>query len=409
MSEGCSVSTCSSRWRRPRAGAGFDGRGVLEGVERLADGGVADGVDQHLPAAAVHHRHDPVQRRDVHLGQPGRRAVGVGLEHQGGVRLDHPVQHQLHRPGLDQRVVGAAPPEGVEAVGVGFGEGRIDRQRVVEAEPELALANQLVVQLELVHVGAGVLRARHPELVCLGDRIANRLQPLVPRRLREDPRHQRLGGFLEHARRLAGGRVADDHAPRGIGGGLGDTGSLQRERVDPGRVAVVAAHAGGPIGDDRVELLPRRQAARERRVVPAAALHPRAVGMCGGEGLDRRGDLVEGGGVEQVRLLQAEPAAQQVQVRVVEAWQDGRAVRVDRLCGTPGETLDLAVRPDPEDRVSPDRERLGNGRRAVGGVDPAIEDDQVDRPGLVVSLRADDEADDEGTRDDCHDDERAQT
>ena len=52
---------CSMRWRRPRAGAGSVGRRALEGVERHANGAIADRVNHHLPAAAVEIRDQPIE------------------------------------------------------------------------------------------------------------------------------------------------------------------------------------------------------------------------------------------------------------------------------------------------------------------------------------------------------------
>ncbi len=221
--------------------------------------------------------------------------------------------------------------------------------------------------------------------------------------------HQFLRGLLENAGRVAGGRVAHNHSAGRVGRLAGDPRRLQRERVDPRRVAVVAAHVGGAVGDQGIELLARGEASGEGCVVPASAEHPGAIGMGGGKGLDGGADLLQGGGVEQVGLLQAEASAHQVQVCVVQARQHRGAVRVDGLGRAARKPLHLAVGSDPENGVAANGERFGEASRAVGGVDAAVQDDQVHRPGLVVALRADDQADDEGSGDDRHDDERGQT
>ena len=80
-------------------------RGVLDGVERHPDCAVADGVDQDLPAvlSSAPTRLVSASRREVRRAR--RRLVRVRREHRGGVRLDDAVGHELHRAGLEQRVV----------------------------------------------------------------------------------------------------------------------------------------------------------------------------------------------------------------------------------------------------------------------------------------------------------------
>ena len=81
-------------------------------------------------------------------------------------------------------------------------------------------------------------------------------------------------------------------------------------------------------------------------------------------------------------------------MRVVEARQHRAALGVDddRLRST--QALDFAVGPDTDDLVAGDCEGLRQFGAAVGRIDLAVDDDQIDRT-IVVSLRADDEAGDE--------------
>ena len=50
---------------------GVGGRGPLEGVERHADSAVANGVDEDLPSALVHHGHEAVQLVGRQVGSAG--------------------------------------------------------------------------------------------------------------------------------------------------------------------------------------------------------------------------------------------------------------------------------------------------------------------------------------------------
>ena len=137
-------------------------RGVLEGVERRADATVANRVDEDLPAALVEHRDDPVELglREVELAL--RRAVCVRLEHRRGVRFDDAVEHQLHGAGLEHRIVGKRRPEPLRTSSSSASvspDGGGDR--VVDAQVQLALLAELVVEREVVDAAAGILHAGH--------------------------------------------------------------------------------------------------------------------------------------------------------------------------------------------------------------------------------------------------------
>ena len=86
-------------------------------------------------------------------------------------------------------------------------------------------------------------------------------------------------------------------------------------------------------------------------------------------------------------------------MRVIETGQDRAALGVDDDGLRAPEALHLAARPDFQDLVALDGHRFGHRPVAVGGVDLAIDDDQIDRSG-VIALRADDQAGDERRADD---------
>ena len=107
-------TTCRwARWCRPSSGRCRAGR--LDGVERFADGTVAERVEVHLEAGGVELGHVLAQgvRVDEAEAAVGRRAaagVEVGIEHPGGEVLGDAVLHDLHRRRPETAVVAARAP-----------------------------------------------------------------------------------------------------------------------------------------------------------------------------------------------------------------------------------------------------------------------------------------------------------
>ncbi len=69
-------------------------------------------------------------------------------------------------------------------------------------------------------------------------------------------------------------RTADDAPVRRVGGRAIDAGEGQCARVRPTAVPVAVEEEYGPVGNDRIERLPRGRTAREPLRAPAAAAHP---------------------------------------------------------------------------------------------------------------------------------------
>jgi hypothetical protein len=94
-------------------------------------------------------------------------------------------------------------------------------------------------------------------------------------------------------------------------------------------------------------------------VIPITASNPGARGNCRGESLDARHELVARGRVAQLDRGEAEPAVEEVHVRVDEAGNDERAAKVDDLCPT-RQRADFVIGTDR------DNPRTGNGDRVRG-------------------------------------------
>ncbi|MNC90621.1 hypothetical protein D3C83_67410 [compost metagenome] len=88
---------------------------------------------------------------------------------------------------------------------------------------------------------------------------------------------------------------------------------------------------------------------------------------------------------------------------VVESRQHRAAFRVDDGRLRAAEAHDLALAAGLEDLAAANGDGVRNGAVIVGGVDPGVVDDEVDRAAVVVALGSDDEAGDERTRHDRDD------
>ena len=245
--------------------------------------------------------------------------------------------------------------------------------------PRRTVAARPLVGVELDRRAEGVLHAGHPGGVQLGGHRGQHRQPLVHRRLGQQPGHQALRAFLQHAGGLTGARIADDRAVHRIRRVAGDPGQRQRLRVDPGGVVVEAADEGRPIGHRGIELRPRRQSAGEGVVAPALAEHPRPRRLGRGElpqpGLHLRHRV----GVTDVGALGGEAAFEQVQVGVVEAGHDAAAPRVEGGGRRPAQPLEIGGAAHGDDPIAAHGHRFVQRGRAVGGIDPGVGHQQIRR------------------------------
>ena len=82
---------------------------------------------------------------------------------------------------------------------------------------------------------------------------------------------------------------------------------------------------------------------------------------------------------------------------VVEPGNDGGPLGVDDGGLRTAVAHDLALAADLQDLVAADGEGFGHRAEVVGGINPGVVDDQVDRTAVVVALSADDQPGDEGS------------
>ena len=96
--------------------------------------------------------------------------------------------------------------------------------------------------------------------------------------------------------------------------------------------------------------------------------------------------LVDRDGVGEVDALEAEAAVDEVDVRVVEARQYRRALRVDHRRLRLAQTRDLALASDAKNLVAADGDGFGHRAVRPGGIHLGVVDDDVDRTVGIVPL-----------------------
>ncbi len=267
------------------------------------------------------------------------------------------------RPALDQlgdllQAPAALPPQRAHHPG---GEPAVDGQRLVGG------------------LGArgnpGVLPAGDAQRVQVALRLQDRRLPLRAVRLRDHVVVDPVGRALVQG---AGGlavRAALDPAVVRIRGVPVDPGRLQRAGVHPGPVHVAVEQEHRAVGDDRVQVLLARCAAREVLHGPAAAEDPGLLGVGVGVG----GDGVQVG-VPPLQVVQPQPepvasGERRVDVGVLEAGQQQPAGRAHHAGGGSGQARELGLGADGRDPAVPD----GHGGReaARGQARPGAGDQQV--------------------------------
>ena len=216
--------------------------------------------------------------------------------------------------------------------------------------------------------------------------IADRRAAARSRRLWDVIADERHCGFFEDAGWLTSSRILDDDPPGRIRRLSRDAGQPEGPGVHPRGVPVVADDLSRAIGDDRIELLPSRQATGEGLVVPPAAQDPGGVGVVARPCPDAGLYLVDREGVGEVDTLEAEATVDEMDVRVVEARQYRRALRVDHRRLRLAQTRDFALASDAEDLVAADGDGFGHRAARPGGIDLGVVDDDVDRAVGIVPL-----------------------
>jgi hypothetical protein len=175
--------------------------------------------------------------------------------------------------------------------------------------------------------------------------------------------------------------VAFDASVGRIRGVAGDAGQLERARVRPRAVVIPVHEERRPVGHDRVQLLPGRNAAVEQVQRPAGAEDPRRLGMRPRVRADDPVVVVPGVALGEIHAQPVQAAGRRVHVRVLERRQQQPAPKVDHLGGRARPLADLVVGSHGQDAALPDGDRLRPRVRRVDGVDAAAQEGQLGRGG----------------------------
>jgi hypothetical protein len=132
-------------------------------------------------------------------------------------------------------------------------------------------------------------------------------------------------------------------------------------------VPVEPAHEHRVVGHERVDPRALGQRAAPPLVVPVAAEDPRPRGHRRREGADAFGELLRRARVAQLHARQAQPAVDEVHVRVGEAGDHHRAARVDhpRPGRAGGQLAGLGAPADERQPVAAHDHASAQGRRAA--------------------------------------------
>ncbi|MCY1524107.1 hypothetical protein D9M68_590270 [compost metagenome] len=354
---------------------------LLEHVEHARDGFVVGGVQTERPALFHQVAHHRLQFLLHGLRQVRARFEEV-LEVGGG-------EHQHLAGAVVAQEIGAVAGLDLLAPVLEIRElflGLLGEQVVGDAHGQLVLPGQLLDHLVVVRVvlvaAAGVDGAGQAQAVQLAHELAGGVDLVLQRQLRplgqggiED---HRVGPGDQHAGGLALG-VALDLAAGRVRGVLGIADHLQRGAVEQGAVVEVEDEHRG-VRRRLVQLVEGGHALLgELEFVPAAHHpHPLRAGRALGLVLQQAQGIGQGRHAFPAQLqVVVEPATDQVQVRVVEAGDDGALLEVDQPGGVAAMGHGFGVAADGEEAAILDGHGAGVGLLAVDRVEAAVEQDQI--------------------------------
>ncbi len=362
---------------------------LLEHVEHARDRFVIGRVQAEGPAVGdqvAHHLLELVLHAGRQVGARLQEVLEVGgREHQhlAGAVVAVPVAAlpRRHHPGPALEVF--------QFLALVLGE-----QVVGDADRQLAGALEFlddrVVLGVVLEAAAGVDCAGQAQAVQLAHELAGRIHLQLARQGRAlgqgRVQDHRVRARDQHAGRVAGG-VTLDLAARRVRGVLGVAHRAQGGAVEQ-RAVVQVQDEDRRVGRGGVDLVQGRHAALgELELAPAAHhAHPlrmrraRRLVLQHAQRVGKRGHAFP---AQLEVVIQA--AADQVQVGVVQARDDGAAVEVDDLAAFGTVAHDIVGIADGQEAAVADGDRAGLGLGAVHGVEAAVEQNQGRRLRLGVS------------------------
>ena len=274
--------------------------GGLNGVERVADGPVADRVHVHLEVARVEERDDALEVLARDHRDPVVVGADVGLEQGAREVLEHAVREDLRAadPQPSDRADRAELDEVLELLVAALA---VPEEVPLHPHGQLAALGERAIGGERLRLDPRVLPGRDPERVVLRLCAEDGALPLLVRGGRQQLHDDVHRVLVQRPLRLAGLEPLDPPARR-VGRLAGDARCRERDGVHPPVVAVAVVEERRPVGDDGVQVGSARRPAREGVDRPAGAHDPVELGMLrrvAGDGLET--------GLARIRPVQVAP------------------------------------------------------------------------------------------------------
>ena len=146
---------------------------------------------------------------------------------------------------------------------------------------------------------------------------------------------------------------------------------------------VIGRHGYGPVGDHRIQIVPRDRPPAEHRIIRALGHQQRLVGM--GCGIGAKGSPQRAGTVDpsQLQMRQLGPAQHQMQMAFEEAGQQGAALRIDHQGRGACQRLDFGTAADGKYLAARQRHGFSPRIGVIHGQHAGIGHDQVRQHGAT--------------------------
>ena len=187
----------------------------------------------------------------------------------------------------------------------------------------------------------------------------------------------------QHAGRFTGLFVVQDLPAKRIGRFGIDPGGFQRCAVCDRAVAVGSHQEYRIVWRNLIQVLASRKNRRlPERLDPATSVDPAAGSEFFGLSLHRVEKELKGRRVLEIQADQTFPHPKNVVVRIGESRHHCFPFQVDHARGAAGVFLCVRVRADEGDAIAFDRDRFGFRGGVIHGVNGAVREDDVGRPGI---------------------------
>ena len=354
------------------------------GVERHPDPGIADGVDLHLPAAAVGLGDEGVEVLGVPLRAAGRGVVDVGIEHRGRPGLDDAVGECLEDAGVEPLPAAQVADEGLVAVErrapVLERAARPHRQREPGPHPERTLVAEGPPQRESSGSTQASWIAVMPAACssAIVRRIASSVDAVVGRGMCRVTSSWAPSLSAPVASPVAGSRTMTPSGGSAVSRSMPASrrAAVFAQPVWPSKQPMNAGRSGTTASSWRTVGMPPGNAMYSQPL-PSTQGAARSAAACAAIAAWTCGDGVEPEQVDPVELV---GTLAHVDVGVVEAGRDQAAARLDDLGprSTPVAQAVVAAADPGDPSGSHARSRpLGPDRLPAGDEEAAADDQQV--------------------------------